>query len=421
MSESSSETVGADAATGRGRLPLVFILLTVMIDAMGIGLIIPVMPNLIREVGGGTLSDAAIWGGILTTTFAVMQFLFGPTLGNLSDRVGRRPVLLVSLGFLALDYLIMAVAGSIWLLLAGRILGGITAATTPVASAYIADISRPDEKAARFGLVGAAFGLGFVIGPLMGGLLAEFGTRAPFYAAAVLAALNMVFGLVVLPETLKPENRRPFQWRRANPLGAFAAVTRLPEVRRPLLIFFVYSVAFWVYPSVWAFYTQARFGWDPAMVGVSLAGFGIAMALVQGGLIRVILRMFGDRGTVLYGLVFNVFIFAALASVTNGTIALIIIPISALGAVVTPALQGIMSRAVADNAQGELQGVIASVNAVSMIFSPLLMTQVFAAFTAPGGPIWFPGAPFLLSMGLMLVCLVIHFARPRTVVCERGI
>ncbi len=411
-----SEPAAAEAGAGRGRLPLIFILLTVMIDAMGIGLIIPVMPDLIQEVGGGTLSDAAIWGGILTTAFAVMQFLFGPTLGNLSDRVGRRPVLLVSLGFLAVDYLIMALAGTIWLLLAGRILGGITAATPSVASAYIADISRPEEKAARFGLVGAAFGLGFVIGPLAGGLLAEFGTRAPFYAAAALAAANMVFGLIVLPETLKPENRRPFRWRRANPLGAFAAVNALPEVRRPLLIFFVYSIAFWVYPSVWAFYTQARFGWDPAMVGISLAGFGIAMALVQGGLIRVILRVLGDRGTVVYGLVFNVFVFAALATVTSGTVALIIIPISALGAVVTPALQGIMSRAVADNAQGELQGVIASVNAVSMIFSPLLMTQVFAAFTAPGGTVWFPGAPFLLSMGLMLVCLAIHFARPRAAV-----
>jgi DHA1 family tetracycline resistance protein-like MFS transporter len=403
-------------AAGQTRLPLIFILLTVMIDSMGIGLIIPVMPDLIREVGGGTLSDAAIWGGVLTTVFAVMQFLFGPTLGNLSDRVGRRPVLLVSLGVLAIDYLIMAVAGTIWLLLAGRVLGGITAATQSVASAYIADISRPEEKAARFGLVGAAFGIGFVIGPLIGGLLAEFGTRAPFYAAAGLAAANLVFGLAVLPETLRPENRRPFEWRRANPLGAFSAVGALPEVRRPLLIFFVYSVAFWVYPAVWAFFTQARFGWDPAMVGLSLAGFGIAMALVQGGLIRVILRMFGVRGTVLYGLVFNVFVFAALAFVTNGTVALILTPISALGAVVTPALQGIMSRAVADNAQGELQGVLASVNAMSMIFSPLLMTQVFAAFTAPDAPVWFPGAPFLLSMGLMLVCLAIYFAKPRRAV-----
>lgn len=404
------------AAAGGGRLPLIFILLTVMIDAMGIGLIIPVMPDLIREVGGGTLSDAAIWGGVLTTAFAVMQFLFGPTLGNLSDRVGRRPVLLASLGFLAVDYLIMAVAGTIWLLLAGRILGGITAATQSVALAYIADISRPEEKAARFGLVGAAFGAGFVLGPLVGGLLAEFGTRAPFYAAAALAATNMVFGLIVLPETLRPEKRRRFEWRRANPLGAFAAVNALPEVRRPLLIFFVYSVAFWVYPSVWAYYTQARFGWDPAMVGLSLAGFGIAMALVQGGLIRVILRVFGDRGTVLYGILFYTVIFGVLAFLTNGTAALILTPISALGAVVTPALQGIMSRAVADDAQGELQGVLASVNAVSMIFSPLLMTQVFAAFTAPDAPVWFPGAPFLLSMGLMLVCLAIHLARPRAAV-----
>jgi DHA1 family tetracycline resistance protein-like MFS transporter len=402
------------AAAGQSRLPLIFILLTVMIDSMGIGLIIPVMPDLIRDVGGGTLSEAAIWGGILTTSFAVMQFLFGPTLGSLSDRIGRRPVLLVSLGFLALDYLIMAVAGTIWLLLAGRVMGGITAATQSVAAAYVADISRPEEKAARFGLVGAAFGLGFVIGPLLGGLLAEFGTRAPFYAAAGLAAANMAFGFFVLPETLKPENRRAFAWRRANPLGALLALNALTEVRRPLLIFFVYSIAFWVYPSVWAFYTRASFGWDPAMVGLSLAGFGIALAVVQGGLIRVILRVLGDRGTVLYGLIFYTLVFGVFAFLTNGTAALILTPVSALGAVVTPALQGIMSRAVPDNAQGELQGVLASVNALSMVFSPLLMTQVFAAFTAPDAAVWFPGAPFLLSMGLMLLCLVIFFARQRS-------
>lgn len=394
-------------------LPLLFILFTVMIDAMGIGLILPVMPDLIREVEGGDLARAAIWGGILSGVFAVMQFACGPTMGSLSDRFGRKPILLITLGVLAVDYVIMAFAGSIWLLLLGRIVGGMAAATQSTAAAYIADISRPEEKAARFGLIGAAFGVGFVLGPTLGGFLAGFGTRAPFFAAAALAFANMAFGMLVLRETLKPENRRPFQWRRANPFGAFKSVNALPAVRRPLAIFFFNSVAFWVYPAVWAFFTQARFGWDPIMVGYSLSAFGLAIAVVQGGLIRPILHRFGEKRTVLYGLCFNVLAFAAMATVTNGTLALFLTPLAALGAVVTPALQGIMSRAVADNAQGELQGVLSSVNALSMIISPIVMTQIFALFTRPESAVFFPGAPFVLSMCLLFVCLAIYFSRPR--------
>ncbi len=394
-------------------LSLIFILVTVTIDAMGIGLILPVMPDLIREVDGGTLATAAIWGGILSSVFAVMQFGFGPTVGNLSDRYGRRPVLLIGLTILAIDYLVMALAGTIWLLLLGRIVGGMSAATQSTAAAYIADISRPEEKAARFGLIGAAFGVGFVLGPTLGGLLAGFGTRAPFYAAAALAAGNLAFGYFVVKESLKAENRRPFSWKRANPLGAFRAVNALPEARRPLAIFFVDSIAFWVYPAVWAFFTQARFGWDPVMIGYSLSAFGIAIALVQGVAIRPILRILGDRKTVLFGLCFNVVAFAAMATVTNGTLALILTPLTALGAVVTPALQGMMSRVVPDNAQGELQGVLASANALAMILSPLVMTQIFAAFTVEGSGIFFPGAPFVLSMMLMFVCLAIYLAPHR--------
>jgi DHA1 family tetracycline resistance protein-like MFS transporter len=393
------------------RLPFLFVLTTVAIDSMGIGLILPVMPDLIREVGAGSLAEAAIWGGILSTVFAVMQFLFGPLLGSLSDRYGRRPVLLISLLVMALDYLVMAVAGTIWLLLAGRVVGGITAATQSTASAFIADLSKPEEKAANFGLVGAAFGIGFVIGPLLGGVLGEYGTRAPFYAAAGLATLNLVFGYFILPETVTDRIRRPFTWARANPLGAFAAVGRLPGVGRLLVMFFLYQVAFFVYPSVWAYFTQARFGWDPAMIGASLGLFGIAIAAVQGGLIRVILKRFGERVTVIYGLVFNFCAFLAIAVVTSGTLALFLVPVVALGAVVTPALQGMMSRAAPADAQGELQGVLSSTAAVGMIVSPFLMTQVFAAFTHPGAPVHFPGAPFLISMALMAVCGAVFLSR----------
>lgn len=397
------------------RLPILFVLITVTLDAMGIGLILPVMPDLIQEVDGGDLARAAIWGGVLSTVYAVMQFLCGPTIGSLSDRFGRRPVLLVALAVMAVDYLVMALAGTIWLLLAGRVVAGITAATQPTASAFMADLSKPEEKAANFGLIGAAFGIGFVIGPLLGGVLGEYGTRAPFYAAGALAALNFAFGFMILPETVTDRIRRPFSWRRANPLGAFRAVGRLPGVGRLLVMFFLYQVAFFVYPSVWAYFTRARFGWDPAMVGVSLASFGIAIAIVQGGLIRIVLRRLGERMTVAYGLVFNFCAFLCIALVESGTLALILTPLTALGAVVTPALQGMMSRAAPDDAQGELQGVISSTAAVSMIVSPLIMTQIFAAFTAPGGAVFFPGAPFLVSMTLMAASGAVFLSgtRPR--------
>lgn len=402
------------------RLPIFFILITLAIDAMGIGLILPVMPDLIRQVEGGGLSEAAIWGGILATSFAVMQFLFGPLMGNLSDRFGRRPVLLISLAFMALDFLIMALAGSIWLLLAGRILGGVTAATQSTAAAFIADISKPEEKAARFGLIGAAFGLGFVIGPLIGGLLGQLGPRAPFYAAATLAGVNLVLGALVLPETVTDHIRRPFSFKRANPFGAFRQMGRLPGLGRLLFIVLLYEFAFIVYPATWAYFTQARFGWGPGMVGVSLASFGLAMAAVQGGLIRVILRWLGEARTILFGLCFNFGAFLFLAFVQNGTLALIMTPLTALGAVVSPSLQGLMSRRAPDDQQGELQGAITSIRAVAMIASPVAMTQIFSAFTGPGAPVFFPGAAFLLSMALMVVCGVVFVARPRAVGAETG-
>ncbi|MBV1895389.1 MAG: TCR/Tet family MFS transporter [Rhodobacteraceae bacterium] len=389
------------------RLPVLFILVTVTLDAIGIGLIMPIMPDLILEVQGGTLASAAIWGGVLTTVFAFMQFLFGPIIGNLSDRFGRRPVLLISLVVMSADYLVMAVAGSIWLLLIGRIVGGITAATHSAANAYIADISKPADKAANFGLLGAGFGVGFVLGPLIGGLLGEYGTRAPFYAAAVLAALNFVFGYFILTETVTDQIRRPFNWARANPFGAFKHMSSLPGVRRLLIVFFIYSVAFHVYPSIWPYFTQERFGWSPQMIGISLALFGTMMAIVQGGLIRIILSRLGEWRTIIYGIAFDIAAFGALAVVTSGTIALVLTPMASLGAATVPAMTGIMSQLVGDDEQGALQGVMASTGALAMIVSPMLMTSVFAEFTHEGAPIYLPGAPFLVSMLLMTVALVI--------------
>ncbi|MBW4962105.1 TCR/Tet family MFS transporter [Sulfitobacter sp. CW3] len=382
-----------------------FILATVMIDAMGIGLIIPVMPDLIEEVRAADLSQAALWGGVLATTFALMQFLFSPLVGSLSDRFGRRPILLISLTVMALDYVLMALAGSVWLLLLGRVIGGISAATAATASAYMADISAPKDRAANFGLVGAGFGAGFVLGPVAGGFLAEFGTRAPFWAAAMLAASNVAFGWFVLKETIAPENARPLAWRRANPLGAVKHLGELPGIKRLLMVYFLYHLAFAVYPSVWSFFGKAQFDWSPSMIGGSLALFGLSMAIVQAGVIRPVLKHLHERGTVFVGFVFSVVTFFLIATVTSGTAVLILTPMAAIAGVIPVALQGIMSQAVAQNAQGELHGVLTSTSALAMVIAPLAMTGTFAAFTAPGAALYFPGAPFLLSLLLTLIAI----------------
>lgn len=394
------------------RPAVIFIILTVMIDAMGIGLIIPVMPDLIAQVQSADLSRAALWGGVLATTFAVMQFLFSPLVGSLSDRFGRRPVLLTSLSVMALDYVLMALAGSIWLLLLGRVIGGISAATGATASAYMADITRPEKRAAAFGMIGAGFGAGFVLGPVAGGFLAEFGTRAPFWAAAVLAAGNVIFGWIVLRETVNTRSAAPLSWRRANPLGALRALGDLPGVSRLLLVYFLYHLAFAVYPSVWSYFGKAQFGWSPAMIGGSLALFGAAMAVVQGGLIRPVLHRFAERGTVLIGFVCSITTFGLIATVTWGSAILILTPLAALAGVIPPALQALMSARVTPERQGALQGLLTSASALAMVVAPLVMTSVFAAFTSASTPVYFAGAPFVLSMILSVVALVL-FRRVR--------
>ena len=394
------------------RPAVIFIILTVMIDAMGIGLIIPVMPDLIAQVQSADLSRAALWGGVLATTFAVMQFLFSPLVGSLSDRFGRRPVLLTSLSVMALDYVLMALAGSIWLLLLGRVIGGISAATGATASAYMADITRPEKRVAAFGMIGAGFGAGFVLGPVAGGFLAEFGTRAPFWAAAVLAAGNVIFGWIVLRETVNTRSAAPLSWRRANPLGALRALGDLPGVSRLLLVYFLYHLAFAVYPSVWSYFGKAQFGWSPAMIGGSLALFGAAMAVVQGGLIRPVLHRFAERGTVLIGFACSITTFGLIATVTWGSAILMLTPLAALAGVIPPALQALMSARVTPERQGALQGLLTSASALAMVVAPLVMTSVFAAFTSASTPVYFAGAPFVLSMILSVVALVV-FRRVR--------
>lgn len=391
----------------RPRLALSFVLLTVLVDAMGIGLIFPVMPDLMTEVTGDTLSGAALWGGVLATAFAVMQFLCGPVVGNLSDSFGRRPVLLVSLVIMAVDYVVMALAQSVWLLLAGRIVAGITAATHGTATAYVADISAPDDRARRFALIGAAFGAGFVAGPMLGGLLAVIDPRAPFWAAAALAFGNFLFGLVVLPESLARNLRRPFGLARANPLAAFAAIRHLPGLRRLLAVSFIYALTFNVWPSIWSYYGKAAFGWDAHWIGISLAIFGLAMALAQATLMQPMISRLGERRTALFGMGAEVATYGFYAVIQSGFWALAFTPMSALGGVTGPALQAMMSRATPETQQGELQGVNASLNALAMILTPLAMTGIFGLFTGPASPVYWPGAPFLLSAAMMLGALAL--------------
>ncbi len=389
----------------RSRLPFIFIIVTVMLDAMGIGLIMPVMPELIVDLQGETVSSAALIGGLLAFTYSIMQFLCAPLLGNLSDAYGRRIVLLTSLVVMGLDYFLMAVAGSLWLLFIARFLSGVTGATYSTAAAYLADISSRENRAANFGLIGASFGLGFILGPAIGGMLGELGPRAPFVAAGVLALVNAAFGWFAVPETLAAGNRRPLDLARANPLRALLRLREIPAVGGLVLVMFVYTIANYVYPAVWSFFGIERFGWSTGTVGLSLAYYGLLAALAQGVLIRPILRRFGERKTAFAGFALTALGMVVLGFIEDGFWVFALMPITALGVIVTPALQGMAANRVADSEQGELQGVISSANGIAMIVSPLVMTGLFRVFTREGAEVYLPGAPFLLAAVLTLVSM----------------
>lgn len=395
------------------RLPQIFIILTVLIDAIGIGLIFPVLPTLIREVTGRSLADAALWGGVLATGFAMMQFLFGPLIGNISDRFGRRPVLISALFVMTLDYLIMGWAQSIWLLLLGRIMAGISAATPGTAAAFMADVSKREDRARNFGYVHAAFGVGFALGPMIGGALAIFDIRAPFFAAALIAGLNMVFGLLVMPESLRPENRRTFTWRRANPLGAFRAIGELKGLTSLLAVFALYEVAYFVYPAVWSFFIEERYGFGTVMIGVTLFVFGITMGLAQAVFVGPLVKRFGAYRVAMGGIFLDCVVFLSFGLSANVPLMWIMNALSGVSAVSIPALQSMMSAATPDNQQGELQGVTGSLAALATILSPLMMTEAFAQFSRKDGGIYLPGAPFLLSLVILIIAggLLWHWQR----------
>ncbi len=386
--------------------PVIIILMTILLDAMGVGIMIPVLPDLMASVlPDASLADATLWGGILATIFALMQFLFSPTLGVASDQYGRKPVLMIALTVMIAYYLIMAVAQSLWLLVIGRIIGGLTAATHATASAYIADISEPDEKAARFGLLGAAFGVGFVLGPIIGGVLGELGPRAPFYAAAVIAALNAVFCWIWLKESVTDDIRRKFSWKRANPFGAALEVSKFAGVGHLLWVLGLFLIGVAVYAAIWPFFTVERFDWSPGMIGVSLTLYGICFAIIQGALVNPAIKRFGERRTVVLGFSAEIIALMVVAFIPNGFLMLAFTPMAAIGVIGQPPLQAILSKAVGDDNQGTLQGVIGSLNAVAMIITPLVMSALFYAFTDDDAPFYFPGAPFFVSAILVAVAL----------------
>lgn len=380
-----------------------FIFITLLIDVTGLGIIIPVLPTLIRELINGDLSVAAEYGGWLTLAYALTQFIFAPVLGNLSDQYGRRPVLLFSLLGFGIDYLFLAFAPTIWWLFIGRIIAGVTGASFTTAAAYIADISTPEKRAQNFGIIGAAFGLGFILGPVIGGVLGQFGSRIPFFAAAGFSFLNLAYGYFVLPESLSKENRRSFDIKRANPLGSLMQLKKYPAISGLIFTLILMYIANNAIQSTWSYYGMQKFGWNEAWVGYSLGFVGLMVGSVQGGLIRWVIPKFGPEKVLYIGLFLSSLGLLLFAFATNGLLMFAFIVPYALGGIAGPALQSIISGFAPANEQGELQGALASLMSATTIFAPPVMTNLFAYFTNNKAPIYFPGAPFLLSSVLILI------------------
>jgi MFS transporter, DHA1 family, tetracycline resistance protein len=387
---------------------LTFVLLTVFIDSLGFGIIIPSLPSVIMKLTGEPLSTAADWSGYLMAVYALLQFFMAPVFGNLSDRYGRRPLLLMSLFAFGVDFLLTGLATSMTWLFIGRVFAGVFGASFAAAGAYVGDISDDGNRARNFGLIGAAWGSGFTLGPVIGGFVAEnFGMQAPFFAAAALALANVAFGWFVLPESLPVERRRKFEWARANPFGAFKSLAHLPTVAGLLLAVFLYQVAHDSLPAVWMFYTQLKFGWGPAETGWSLTFVGVMTVLVMGGLTGWVVPRLGEGRSIMIGFLLMTVGFLAYALVPQGWMIYPAIAIGSLGGIANPAMQSVMSRQVGPSAQGELQGAIASLSSVAAILSPIFMTQLFSHYSASEAPVQFPGAPYLVSGALVFVCVLI--------------
>jgi DHA1 family tetracycline resistance protein-like MFS transporter len=389
---------------------LLFIFITLLIDVIGFGLIAPVLPSLLEQLTGKDLSKVSQLGGLLMFTYAGMQFLFSPIIGALSDAYGRRPIILAALFAFGIDFIIQGLAPSISWFFLGRVIAGITGATFSSGTAYIADISPPEKKAQNFGLIGAAFGLGFIIGPLLGGIVSFYwGVRAPFFVAASLALTNWIYGYFILPESLAPENRRPFNWKRANPIGSLLHLRKYPVVSGLVGSLVTLYIASHANHSTWSYITMNKFQWDARMIGFSLAFVGLLTGIVQGGLTRVLIPKMGTNRAVYVGISSYALGFLLFAFATKGWMMFaFMIPVS-LGGLAMPALQGMISNQVPANEQGEMQGALTSLVSVTSIIGPLLMTNLFAWFTGPSTPVQFPGAPFLMAAILTLISLSLVF------------
>jgi len=389
-----------------------FIFITLLLDVTGWGIIIPVMPNLVRELLGGgvnslsTVSAAATYGGWLIASYAITQFFCAPIVGGLSDRYGRRPVLLGSLLGFGIDFLFQGFAPTIGWLFVGRVIAGVMGASFSTAGAYIADISTPENKAQNFGMIGAAFGLGFIVGPVIGGLLGDFGPRVPFFAAAGLAFMNFLYGYFILPESLKQENRRTFTWARANPIGTFKSLFRFKVVLGLFISLALVYISAHAVQSNWSYYTIEKFQWTPRLIGISLGVVGFVFAIVQGGLIRLIIPKLGQQRSVYFGLGLYALGFLLYAFATEGWMMYAFTVVYCLGGIAGPALQGIMSGILPPNEQGELQGGFTSMMSAASIIGPPVMNGLFAYFTEPDAPIYFPGAAMLLGAVLTLVSAI---------------
>jgi len=383
---------------------MVFILATLLIDAIGIGIVFPILPELMLRVGADDVAQGSVWGGVLMASYAATQFLFAPVVGGLSDAYGRKPILIAALVLLALDYVLMALAGTFWLLLVGRALAGMSGATYVTATAYIADVSKKEDRAANFGLIGAAFGIGFVLGPIIGGLAATIHVTAPFWIAAALSAANAIFGILALPESLKPEHRRPFRRSDLNPFATILNAFRVPLLTLPLLLLFVFEFANMVYPTIWAFYLTALFDWTPAAIGASLAFYGIGVAFTQGVLMRPLIRTLGEGGTLWLAVICGLIAMAGLGVASTVWMVLVLTAFACLSDMAPATMTAMTANRVGEDRQGLVQGVIASLAAISAILSPLVVTRIFEVYADDSGA-YLPGAPFLFSALLIVAIL----------------
>ncbi len=401
----------------RRRKPaLAFIFILLVLDILGIGLIVPILPKLVRQLSGGDAAEGALTYGVVLGIYALMQFVFAPIIGALSDRYGRRPVILISLLGAGIDYFIMAWAPTLAWFFVGRIIAGITAANFSAATAYIADISPPEKRAANFGLVGAAFGLGFAIGPALGGLISEFGTRTmgedlgirlPFIVAGILTLLNWLYGLCILPESLKPENRRVFKLSQANPFSAIVALRRYPLVLGLAIAYFLLALGHQVYPAIWALYTKEKFAWSEKDIGYSLAAVGIMALIVQGGLARRLIPWLGERLSAIAGTALEVAMMVAFGLATNAMTLYALIVVGALGGICTPAIQGLISRTVGDDEQGSIQGSLTSLQSVAGFLGPIMITATYSYYISDQVVTKVYGAGFFFAAGLTLLGLLV--------------